>query len=67
MNIINLDDLNQKILNTDMFGLFYTCTYIPPISSLKVISDSVYLDKIKRLIFSSPKSVKIYILKYINL
>lgn len=22
MNIINLDDLNQKILNTDMFGLF---------------------------------------------
>ena len=23
MNTINLDDLNQKILDTDMFGLFY--------------------------------------------
>lgn len=56
MNIINLDDLNQKILNTDMFGLFYTCTYTPPISSLKVVSSRVYLDKIKKLIFSSPKS-----------
>ena len=40
MNIINLDDLNQKILNTDMFGLFYTCTYTPPISSLNVVSKS---------------------------
>ncbi len=48
MNIINLDDLNQKILNTDMFGLFYTCTYTPPISSLNVVSDSVYLGKIKK-------------------
>lgn len=56
MNIINLDDLNQKILDTDMFGLFYTCTYTPPISSLKVVSSRVYLDKIKKLIFSSPKS-----------
>ncbi len=56
MAIINLDDLNQKILDTDMFGLFYTSTYTPPISSLKVVSSSVYLDKIKRLIFSSPKS-----------
>lgn len=56
MNIINLDDLNQKILDADMIGLFYTCTYTPPINSLKVVSDSVYLDKIKRLIFSSPKS-----------
>ena len=27
MNTINLDDLNQKILDTDMFGLFYTSTY----------------------------------------
>lgn len=56
MNTINLDDLNQKILDTDMFGLFYTSTYTPSINSLKVVSDSVYLDRIKRLIFSSQKS-----------
>lgn len=67
MAIINLNELNQKILDADMIGLFYTSTYTPSINSLKVVSDSVYLDKIKRLIFSSPKSVKIYILKYINL
>ena len=58
MNIINLDDLNQKILDADMIGLFYTCTYTPPISSLNVVSDSVYLDKIKRLIFIEHKIEK---------
>ena len=56
MAIINLNELNQKILDADMIGLFYTSTYTPSINSLKVVSDSVYLDKIKRLIFSSPKS-----------
>lgn len=33
MAIINLDELNQKILDADMFGIFYTSTYTPPISS----------------------------------
>ena len=56
MAIINLNELNQNILDADMIGLFYTSTYTPSINSLKVVSDSVYLDKIKRLIFSSPKS-----------
>ena len=56
MAIIDLDDLNQKILDADMIGLFYTSTYTPSINSLKVVSDSVYLDRIKRLIFSSQKS-----------
>ena len=56
MAIINLGELNQKILDADKFGIFYTSTYTPPISSLKVVSDTVYLDKIKRLVFSSAKS-----------